>query len=262
LPHETFRGPRLAPLMRRAEQALGPGAVVLAVRRRVAGRGAEFELVAADVAGAAALARARLAPASRPVWDDGPLRLALVGPTGSGKTTTLAKLAGHPGAFGRRAPGFLGLDTFRAGGVDQLLGFAEALGCPAAVAHEPDDVPRALRRLAGCDVVLVDTAGRGPRAHDDLEAGAALLARVAPHEVHVVVPAGLDAAHARRIVAAHAARGATHVLPTKLDEFPADPVVRGLALEQALGMRWIADGQAVPGALRVAGSPAPVAEAV
>jgi flagellar biosynthesis protein FlhF len=148
------------------------------------------------------------------------------------------------------------LDTFRVGAVEQLRLYAGLARLPLEVAWDAADAARALRRLGGCEVVLVDTAGRGPRERADHEAARDLLVTLAPHEVHVVVPAGLDTSHARRVVAAHAARGATHVLPTKLDECPDDPLVRLLAAEHGLAMRWLADGQQVPDALRAAGAPA------
>jgi flagellar biosynthesis protein FlhF len=169
-----------------------------------------------------------------------------VGPTGAGKTTTLAKLANHPDAFGGRRVGLLCLDTYRVGAVEQARIYAELSRLPFEAVHEPGDTPRALRRLRGCDVVLVDTAGRGPAAARDLDETGEALARIGPGEVHLVLPAGLRADQARRVVAAWKARGATHVLPTKLDECPDDPTPFDLALHHRLRVRWSCDGQEVP----------------
>jgi flagellar biosynthesis protein FlhF len=101
-------------------------------------------------------------------------------------------------------------------------------------------------------VVLVDTAGRGPGAAADLAEIGARLAELAPAEVHLTIPAGLDRRHARGLIARHAALGITHLLATKLDEYPDDDTVFDLALESALPMRWMTDGQEVPTDLRSA----------
>src|SRR5690606_33845112 len=79
----------------------------------------------------------------RPVLSRGgkrPLVLALVGPTGAGKTTTIAKLASHPRAFGEQQVGLLTLDTYRVGAVEQLAIIADLAGLPLEVAYGPGEV--------------------------------------------------------------------------------------------------------------------------
>src|SRR5690606_15288896 len=93
-----------------------------------------------------------------------PLIVALVGPTGSGKTTTAAKLALSPHAFGSRKVGLITLDPFRVGGVEQLRTYADIAGLPLEVIYNAREIPAALARLSRCEVIVVDTPGRGPRA--------------------------------------------------------------------------------------------------
>jgi flagellar biosynthesis protein FlhF len=257
VPPETFTGAELPALFAQARSSLGAEAVVLAVRRR----GTLFELEAAAGGEAAARARSRAgAPrlaadgraqsAMRPAWPspatDGPAIIALVGPTGAGKTTTIAKLANHPAVFGGRAVGLLSLDTYRIGAVEQSRVYAELSGLPLEVVYEEAELGGALRRLRDRDVVLVDTPGRSPRRRQDLSALKAQLGVLSPVETHLALPAGLQAAHARELLAAHRGLGVTHLLATKLDECPGDGVLFELALEQGLPMRWVADGQEVP----------------
>lgn len=175
-----------------------------------------------------------------------PAVLALVGPTGSGKTTTIAKLARHPSVFGRLPVGLLCLDTYRIGAVEQSRIYAEIARLPLQVAYEIDEIPRALQRLRHCEVVLVDTPGRGPARNADRFEIRRHLERLDPVEVHLTIPAGLDARHARRVIEDHRPLGVTHVIATKTDEFPGDPTVFELADELGLPMRWLTNGQEVP----------------
>ena len=256
MPPETFTGAELPALFAQARSSLGAEAVVLAVRRR----GTLFELEAAT-GGVAAPPRSRTGvpraaagraaqSAMRPVWPapvvPGPAIIALVGPTGAGKTTTIAKLANHPSAFGSRSVGLLCLDTYRIGAVEQLRIYADLSQLPLAVAYESREIEGALRRLRGCDVILVDTAGRGPRAERDRAASHSQLLQIGPDEVHLVLPAGLCPSLARRVVAQHRTHGVTHLLPTKLDEFAEDTTAFDLAAEFGLPVRWYTDGQEVP----------------
>jgi flagellar biosynthesis GTPase FlhF len=181
-----------------------------------------------------------------------PRVVALVGPTGAGKTTTLAKLANHPHGFGNARAAFLCLDTYRIGGVEQARQYAELSRLPFEVAWEARDLPRAMRRFRDRDVVLVDTPGRGPRAAGDLRELQSRLLELAPDEVHLVMPAGLQPSLSRRIVTAHLPLGVTHLLATKLDEFPDERGLFELARQFALPMRWVTDGQEVPRDLQLA----------
>lgn len=191
-----------------------------------------------------------------------PLVVALVGPTGAGKTTTLAKLATSTLAFAGRRVGLLGLDTYRVGGAEQLRQYAELARLPFELAHDARDLERARRRLADVEVILVDTAGRGPAAEADLAAMQQQLLELAPDEVHLVLPAGLQSAVARAVATRHLRLGATHVLPTKLDEHRDERVAFEIAAAFALPMRWITDGQEVPADLALAPAGAPGAAGV
>lgn len=255
MPAETFHGFDVAELLAQARASLGEHVVVLSLRRSGA-RG--FELRVSDSpAGASAGARTPATAMAPPLEVLGsrpgtPAVIALVGPTGSGKTTTIAKLANHPAVFGDRPVGLLCLDTYRIGAVEQSRIYAELSRLPLEVAHEPGDLAGVLRRLRRCDVVLVDTAGRGPRAAADASATRAMLAALRPAEVHLSLPAGLQPAVARRVVGAHRGFGVTHLLATKLDEAPEDRTAFRIAEEDGLPMRWITVGQEVPADLRPA----------
>ncbi len=258
MPLETLTGTDMQGLLALAQQRLGPEAMVLSARKTARG----FELVATDTPPAEP---AR--PASRPMdpaltslrprlaaraGREGrpPFILAAVGPTGAGKTTTLAKLATHPQVFGGVRTGLLCLDTYRVGALEQSAQYAEIARLPLQVVYEPADIRPALRRMEDCDVILVDTAGRGPGRGADIETTRTLLRQLRPNEVHLVLPAGMQRAAVQRLMNDYSVRGMTHVLATKLDEYPEENEIFSLARAAHLPMRWMTDGQDVPADLR------------
>jgi flagellar biosynthesis GTPase FlhF len=263
VPLKTYRGSAAGLLLARAQAELGPEAVVI----RTEQKDGAIELVAADPETAEAVARlmagaprptgatpllahpGKAASPAKPVEPPAPDRrdvIAVAGPTGAGKTTAVAKLAGHPRLWGGRRVGLVGLDTYRVGAVEQLAAYAAALSQPVEIVYEAADIPRALRRLERCEVLLVDCPGRGPRAQRDADAVRDLLARLGAHEVHLALPAGMQREIAARLIEHHTARGATHLLATKVDEVPEDWTLFDLAAERGLPMRWLSDGLRVP----------------
>lgn len=253
MPSKTLVGHSVAALLRQAQQLIGPDAVIVHVRRVRTSAGSVFEVTAADpITALAAPPRTRpnLAPGAElitpPQPTVGPLVVALIGPTGAGKTTTIGKLLHHPRVFGSRRVGIVSLDTYRPGAVEQLRAYARLAGAPCELCYDTDDLDRVRVALAGCDVWLVDTPGRGPRQRIDRAHLNSCLAALGPHEVHWVVPAA-TAAHAVRAQLTQAREPqVSHLLITKVDEAPdeAGPVEVASALE--LPVRWMTDGQEVP----------------
>ena len=92
----------------------------------------------------------------------GPRRVALVGPTGIGKTTTIAKIAAHMALRQNCAVALISLDTYRVGATEQLQQYARLMGLSLAVAEDAQGFAAALEAAADAELVLVDTAGRGP----------------------------------------------------------------------------------------------------
>jgi flagellar biosynthesis protein FlhF len=176
--------------------------------------------------------------------------IALVGPTGAGKTTTAAKIALSPHAFGSRKVGLLTLDTYRVGAIEQIRTYADVAGMPLEVVYQAREVRDALSRLARCEVIVVDTPGRGPRAANDEMEWREVLAAIAPDETHLVVPASVSFDFASHVRTTYEPTGVTHSLITKLDELPGEAYAVALADRLGLPARWVADGQEVPVDLR------------
>lgn len=192
--------------------------------------------------------------APRPAFMPKPWAVALIGPTGVGKTTTIAKLATSGDAFGGCRVGLLGLDTYRVGAAEQLGTYGDIADLPCEIVYTAADLPAALRRLQQCEVILIDTPGRGPRHESDAAMIRSWLSDIAPDEVHLVLPSGQLPLVSRRVMRMFGAFRFTHVLASKLDEFPGESAVFDLAAEHGLPMRWITDGQEVPTDLHSAAS--------
>lgn len=144
-----------------------------------------------------------------------PRPVMLVGPHGSGKSTTAAKLAARAALAGN-ATELITTDTVRAGGVDQLAGFSDILGIPLHVAEGPGSLTAAVGGCAPGSAIVVDSAGINPF---DGAAIAALssLAAAAGAEPVLVLAAGGDPTEAAEVARAFADIGVTRLIATRLD---------------------------------------------
>jgi flagellar biosynthesis protein FlhF len=254
---DTFFGNDLRSAFDDARTTLGDDVfIVRSDVRRSHGR-TRVEVVAARSEALAQL-RARVAPPAPalPRADArsrrGPFVIALVGPTGAGKTTTAVKLALNAAGFGAHRVGLLSFDTYRVGALEQMQQFADVGALELEVAYDVDEVPAALRRLARNHVVIIDTPGRSPREMESNAHWRAMLRAAAPDEVHVVLPATIRTDFAPRIPHAFGDCRPSHLLVTKVDECDHASTLVELCAQIDLPVRWVADGQRVPNDVAIA----------
>lgn len=178
---------------------------------------------------------------------------AFVGPTGVGKTSAIAKLLLHPAGFGGRRGGLLSLDTQRIAAVEQTRRLAGLAKVRCEFAYRPDDVPRALERLAGVDVLLVDTPGAGPNERLSRERIQAFLRVLRPAHLHLVLAAGSRGDDQLAACRLWKGLGADRLLVTKLDETAA---LGGLVDLAAAGLPFgfVGTSQRIPAGLAAADS--------
>jgi flagellar biosynthesis protein FlhF len=171
---------------------------------------------------------------------------ALVGPTGVGKTTTVAKLAANFKLAHGFRPGLVTVDTYRIAAVEQLRTYAEIISLPLAVANAPGEMRRAIEELGDVDIVLIDTAGRSPRDEVKIRELADFLAAARPDEVHLVLSAVAGERSLRASVERFALVQADRLILTKLDEADGLGAVLAVLGQAGRPVSYITTGQAVP----------------
>ena len=172
--------------------------------------------------------------------------VALVGPTGVGKTTTVAKLAANFKLVQGLRPGLVTVDTYRIAAVEQLRTYAEILDLPLAVANAPSDMRRAMDELGDVDLILIDTAGRSPRDEVKIRELADFLAAARPDEVHLVLSAVAGERSLRAAVERFAVVRADRLILTKLDEADGLGGVLAVIGQADRPVSYLTTGQAVP----------------
>ncbi|MBY0309305.1 MAG: flagellar biosynthesis protein FlhF [Phycisphaerales bacterium] len=179
--------------------------------------------------------------------DDGrPLTIALIGPTGVGKTTTVAKLAAAYKLRHGKKVGLITADTYRIAAVEQLRTYANIIGLPLKVVMTPAEMTAACQELSDMDVVLIDTAGRSPSDSPRLAELAEFLAAARPHQRHMVLSSVLGDAAMARAVERFRTLHPDHLIFTKLDEAASYGVLLNIAGRLEARLSYVTTGQEVP----------------
>ena len=185
------------------------------------------------------------------VADGRPLTIALVGPTGVGKTTTLAKLAASFKLRHQRRVGLITADTYRIAAVDQLRTYANIIGLPLQVVLTPAEMRQAVHALKHCDVILIDTAGRSQNDACRLGELREFLEAARPHETHLVLSSTASEKVLLREAEAFVTVGVDKVILTKLDEAVSFGMVVTALRRIGRELSFFTTGQEVPDHIEV-----------
>jgi flagellar biosynthesis protein FlhF len=178
--------------------------------------------------------------------------VALVGPTGVGKTTTIAKLAANYRLRENRRVGLITVDTYRIAAVEQLRTYADIIDLPMEVVSTPREMREAIDRMGDLDLVLMDTAGRSPRDEVRIRELKALLVEAEPDEVHLVLSAVGSATSMAATAERFATVGTSALVVTKLDEAMGLGSLLTVTRNCHLPISYLTNGQNVPDDIQVA----------
>lgn len=176
----------------------------------------------------------------------------LIGPTGAGKTTTIAKLAASYALLQRKQVALLTVDTFRVAAVEQLRTYGEIIGVPTEVVFSPQGMRAAIDRFRDRDLILVDTAGRSYRDDMRISELKGYLEAARPAEVHLVISMTTRSRDALEVVDRYRTAGFNRLLFTKLDETTSCGLIPSLVSYSGQPLSYVTTGQNVPDDIEVA----------
>lgn len=173
-------------------------------------------------------------------------KVALIGPTGVGKTTTIAKLAANFALKEGYKVALITADTYRIAAVEQLKIYADIIGVPLEIVYSPDELRAALHRHEDKQLVLIDTAGRSPSNQQQLAEHQEFLA-VDPYiETHLVLSTTTKYRDAFEIVNKFSVCSPQKFLFTKVDEASNLGTVLNLLYHFPITLSYMTTGQSVP----------------
>ncbi|MZP30551.1 flagellar biosynthesis protein FlhF [Heliobacterium undosum] len=176
----------------------------------------------------------------------------MVGPTGVGKTTTIAKLAATFSIVNRRKVGLITADTYRIAAVDQLKTFGDIIGVPVDVVFTPQALRSAIERHKDKELLLVDTAGRSHKNDSQLEELAAYVEQSQPSHTILVLSATTKFKDLLQITEGFSRMNIDRYLFTKLDETNHYGSILNLIHKTGKPLSYVTTGQNVPDDMEVA----------
>jgi flagellar biosynthesis protein FlhF len=183
---------------------------------------------------------------------NGPRVIALVGPTGVGKTTTIAKLAAMYALKRKVKVALVTTDTFRAGAVEQLKTYANILRVPMETASTKKELSKVLESHSDKDIILVDTAGRSSREGGNLDDLDGLLKADPGIERHLCLSSTTRDEDLHDIVANFMSLPVHRILFTKLDESRKLGCLVNVPIRNNLPISYMTNGQRVPEDIEIA----------
>lgn len=174
-----------------------------------------------------------------------------VGPTGVGKTTTIAKLAANIAFIDNKDVALITLDTYRISAAEQLRTFAEIIGIPISVVFEPNECKQAILEYSDKDIILVDTAGRSPYNEEHMEELKQFIDVTKPDEVILVLSAITDSTDLINIYKRFNLFSIDKIIFTKLDEAHNYGQILNAIYEINKPIAYLTNGQNVPDDIEV-----------
>lgn len=170
----------------------------------------------------------------------------MIGPTGVGKTTCIAKLSAIDKIYQRQKVGLISIDTYRIAAIEQLRTYANITKLPLEVVYSPAEMQTALTRLSDCDVIYIDTPGRSPQNGAALKEMLTYFRNCPGPEIHLVLSLTSKEEDMKDVVDRFSIFPLEKILFTKLDETSSIGSILGVLHRAKKPISFIATGQNVP----------------
>lgn len=178
-------------------------------------------------------------------------KVVLVGPTGVGKTTTIAKLAGRLALIEKKKVGLITIDTYRIGAVEQLKTYAEIMNIPFKVVITLKEMENAVKELEDCDVVLIDTTGRSSKNTMQISELRAFTQKVNADHIMLVISGTTKNRDMITILNGYSELCYEKLVITKLDETSSYGGIYNIVKRSRKPIAYITTGQNVPDDIKI-----------
>lgn len=173
-------------------------------------------------------------------------KVALIGPTGVGKTTTIAKLAADFSLVQKKRVSVITIDTYRIAAVEQIKTYMQILNIPLEVVTTPEDMQEAIKRQKNSDIILIDTAGRSQKNSEQIEELRTFIEAAGCDEVHLVLSTTTNYKNTLDIINRFSLIPINKILFTKLDEAVNFGLIISVIAKMDKALSYMTRGQSVP----------------
>ncbi|MBU3098636.1 MULTISPECIES: flagellar biosynthesis protein FlhF [Clostridium] len=173
-------------------------------------------------------------------------RIVLVGPTGVGKTTTIAKLAGRLALAEGKKVGLITVDTYRIGAVEQLKTYADIMNLPFKVVYNMNDMDKAIESMSECEVVLIDTTGRSSKNKMQIAELRTFVEKADTKNIHLVLSSTTKNRDMKYIIEGYRILNYNSIIVTKLDETATYGSILNILETAKIPLSFVSIGQNVP----------------
>jgi flagellar biosynthesis protein FlhF len=177
-----------------------------------------------------------------------------VGPTGVGKTTTIAKLAGRLALIEKKKVGLITIDTYRIGAVEQLKTYADIMNIPFKVVLTIKDMQQVIESMKDCDVILIDTTGRSSKNTMQISELRAFIEKIGTSNINLVMSCTTKNKDIDVIVNGYKLLNYNNIIITKLDETSTYGSIVNILYNAQKPVSFVTTGQNVPDDIKVLSS--------